>query len=237
VGLGDTYALMGDEAKARAEYRKAIVVNHDPADRLTYAIQSAMTWVRENKLTAADKAFAAAAEKAHRQNFGLIEAQAYYLMAMYQPEDSAALHRLGQAEAALEHQKNISQSDREEQRARILRWRAVRASQAGNSQLAEESLKQLETMANGSRSTVIPPSYHAAAGALLVAKQKYAEAIPHLQEDSYDPYSLQNLSRAYTETGDTDGSHAVDTKLLAINLPTMEQALVVIPARAKATGK
>ncbi len=42
LGLGDTYALMGDEAQARTEYDKAIRFAHNEADRLTYGMQRAM---------------------------------------------------------------------------------------------------------------------------------------------------------------------------------------------------
>ena len=65
LGLGDTYALMGNQAQARVEYDKAIQKAHTEADRLSYALQSATTWAREDNFAEADKAFAAVADKAH----------------------------------------------------------------------------------------------------------------------------------------------------------------------------
>src|SRR6266481_1748808 len=47
LGLGDTYALMGNQDQARIEYDKAIRFAHNEADRLSYSMQKAMTWVRE----------------------------------------------------------------------------------------------------------------------------------------------------------------------------------------------
>ena len=47
VGLGDTYALMGNQEQARIEYDKAIRFAHNEADRLSYTMQKAMTWVRD----------------------------------------------------------------------------------------------------------------------------------------------------------------------------------------------
>ena len=44
VGLGDTYALMGNQEQARVEYTKAIRYAHNEADRLAYSMQLAMTW-------------------------------------------------------------------------------------------------------------------------------------------------------------------------------------------------
>jgi tetratricopeptide (TPR) repeat protein len=55
VGLGDTYALMGNQDQARIEYDKAIRYAHNEADRLTYSMQKAMTWVRDGKFADADK--------------------------------------------------------------------------------------------------------------------------------------------------------------------------------------
>ena len=55
VGLGDTYALMGNQEQARSEYDKAIRFAHNEADRLSYGIQRAMTYVREGKYAEADK--------------------------------------------------------------------------------------------------------------------------------------------------------------------------------------
>ena len=103
LGLGDTYALMGNQAQARVEYEKAIQQAHTEADRLSYALQNATTWARENNFAEADKAFAAVAEKAHAAGFDLIEAQAHRMMSLYQTDDAEALKHLAAAEEALNH--------------------------------------------------------------------------------------------------------------------------------------
>jgi len=46
LGIGDTYSLMGDEERARAEYAKAIAGADSDADRVEFEMQSAMTYVR-----------------------------------------------------------------------------------------------------------------------------------------------------------------------------------------------
>jgi tetratricopeptide (TPR) repeat protein len=234
LGLGDTYALMGNESQARLEYAKAVQMAHTDADRLSYGLQSATTWARENNFVEADKAFATVVEKAHATKFDLIEAQAHRMMSMYQTDDAEALKHLALAEEAINHPtSNMSKADREDERARILRYRAVRAGHAGNQELATNTLKQLETMAGSTRSTAVQTSYHGAAGALLMNKQNVPEAIGHLEEDEDNPYSLELLSRAYATRGASDKQHEVDVKLRASNAPTMEQALVVPAARAR----
>src|ERR1700689_4475503 len=170
VGLGDTYALMGNQEQARIEYDKAIRFAHTEADRLTYGMQKAMTYVRDGNFAEADKDFLAIAEDAHAKEQDLQEAQALRHMAEYQPDDAIALKHLKLAEESLSHRPTISASDRDEELSRILRNRAVRAAAAGNQAVADQALHQLEAMANGSRNRVIQSSYHGAAGALLVGQ-------------------------------------------------------------------
>ena len=233
LGLGDTYALNDDQPRARAEYDKAIQGAHTDADRLDFSLQKAMTWAREANFAEADKAFAAVAEKAHADGFALQEAQAYRTMSMYQADDLQGLKDLQLAEDALTRPSQMAQSEREEERSRILRYRAVRAAHAGNMELAQKTLLQLEGMASGSRSTAIQKSYHGAAGTLLMEQKKAADAIPHLEEDSDNPCSLEMLARAYSETGDSDKMHEISARLAGTNLPTIEQAMVVPAARSK----
>jgi tetratricopeptide (TPR) repeat protein len=234
LGLADTYALMGNQVQARAEYDKAIQNAYTAADRVAYALQTATTWVRENNFAEADKAFAAVAEKAHALGFDLTEVQAHRMMSLYQTDDAEALKHLASAETALNHPTtSISQSDREDERARVLRYRAVRADHAGNHELAAQALQQLEALAGSTRSAVVQSSYHGAAGTLLMSQQKIQEAIVHLEEDEDNPYSLELLSRAYSITGAADKRHEIEVRLRASNAPTMEQALVVPAVRSR----
>ena len=173
LGLGDTYALMGNQEQARAEYDKAIRFAHNEADRLTYSMQKAMTYVRDGNYAEADKEYCRDRRNRPCQRTGLQEAQAYRHLAEYQTDDNVALKHLKLAEEALHHQATISASDRDEEMSRILRNRAVRAARAGNQPLADKSLHQLEALANGSRNRVIQSSYHGAAGTLLMDQKKY----------------------------------------------------------------
>ena len=88
-------------------------------------------------------------------------------------------------------------------------------------------------MANSSRNAVIQSSHHGAAGAVLMAQQKYAEAIPHLEEDPDDPFSMELLSHAYSQTDAKAKMHLVEAKLHGTNVPTLEQALVVMASKSK----
>jgi tetratricopeptide (TPR) repeat protein len=247
VGLGDTYALMGNQEQARVEYEKAIRYAHNEADRLTYSMQKAMTWVRDSKFAEADKAFEEIAQTAHAKDQDLQEAQAYRHLAEYQTDDNAALRYLNEAEESLGH-RTISKGDKDEELSRILRNRTVRAAHAGDSALADQSLKQLEALAASGRNRIVQSSYNGAAGTLLMSQKnmgrqdmgqkdidqkKIQEAISYLEEDQDNPFTMELLVQAYYQTGQSDKLAQAEARLRGTNVPTMEQALVVPAARLR----
>ena len=233
LGLGDTYALMGNQEQARIEYDKAIRFAHNEADRLTYAMQKAMTYVRDGNYAEADKQFQEIAETAHAKDQDLQEAQALRHMAEYQADDNIALKHLKLAEESLSHRPTISAGDRDEEMSRILRNRVVHASRAGNQVMADKSLKQLEQMASGSRNRVIQSSYQGAAGTLLMDQKKYEDAITHLEEDQDNPFTMELLVQAYYQANQSEKLHEIEVKLRGTNVPTIEQAVVVPAARLR----
>jgi len=227
LGVADTYAVMGREREAREEYDRAIVFAPSNADRVQRELQSAVTWIRENNRKQADRALGDVARHAHTAGLGRLEAEAHLIQAMFEPDGNAAIKQLQTAQDVLREEHQISASDRQEEQARILRVRAARLAEIQQMDSASKVVKQLETMAGTSRSQVIQLCYHGAAGAVLVAQAKFTEAIPHLQEGATDPESMRLLWRAYNSTGATSAAQAVASKLAALNLPTVEQALVV----------
>ena len=233
IGVADTYALMGNQAQARAEYDTAIRFAHNESDRLNYEMQKAMTYVRDGNYAEADKQYLDIATTAHNKEHDLQEAQALRHMAEYQADDIIALKHLKLAEESLGHRSTVSPSDRDEELSRILRTRVVHASRSGNTALADKSLQQLESLASGSRNRVIQSSYQGAAGSLLIDQKKYQDAIAHLEEDQDNPFTMELLVQAYYQTEQIDKLHEIEAKLRGTNVPTMEQALVVPAARTK----
>jgi tetratricopeptide (TPR) repeat protein len=237
VGLADTYALMGNQEQARIEYEKAIRYAHTEADRLTYSMQNAITWVRDGKFAEADKAFLEIAQAAHAKDQDLQEAQAYRHLAEYQTDDHAALKYLQEAEESLGH-RSISKGEKDEEMSRVLRNRAVRAAHAGDQALADQSLKQLETMASAGRNRVVQSSYNGAAGTLLmnqkdIDQKKFEEAISYLEEDQDNPFTMELLVQAYYQTNQPEKLAQAEARVRGTNVPTIEQALVVPAARLR----
>lgn len=227
LGVADTYAVMGREADAREEYAKALMFVSSENDRVEYELQSALTWIRENNHKQVDKSLHEVARHAHSVGLAKLEAEANRIMAMSAPDYKDALHHLKAAEHALDEGHPISKSDREEERSLVLKVAALRAAQSQSMEAASKAVAQLESMASQSRSQVIQLAYHSAAGAVLVEQGKYAEAIPHLEEDTEGPESMQLLWNAYRQTGAQEDAKLLAARLAGINEPTVEQALVV----------
>jgi hypothetical protein len=70
---------------------------------------------------------------------------------------------------------------------------------------------------------------------ILAAKQKWLEAIPHLEEDVKDPFSMELLVSAYRKAGLPAKAERTTRELAALNTPSVEQALVVPEFRARKT--
>ena len=236
MGLADTYALQGDEERARAEYMRCNQQAEMSEDRILCRLQYPITYVREKNYRAADQAFASAAQWARVHDLGLAEAQAHRMMAMYQEDDGAALKQLDRAAAVLGEHASVSKSDHQDEMARILRWRVVRATHAGNARAAAEALNQLQGMADRNPSEIVQRSYDAAAGAKLMADGKPAEAIPHLREDVKDAFSMALLVKAYEQTGDQAMAATERNELANLHLPTIDGAIVKAGLRSDASG-
>ncbi len=227
LGLGDTYALMGEQAKARAEYTKAIATG-SPVQKVLWSLQAAATYVREGDLAAADKAFDAVAEQAHAKDFANLESEAYRSMSYYQLEGSASLRLLAKAEAVLKEDHKVPQSLLNQELAAVLRTRVERALTDKNQELAAATLKQLQTLADSNGADgIIEDALHGAAGAVALAAGKFAEAVNHFEEDDSNAISMRSLIFAYEKNGQQGNARRLAAKLAALNVPLIEQAVVV----------
>ena len=126
--LGETYSLMGDQEQARKEYEKAIQEAPNNGTKAEYLQKFALTYVREKKYADADASYLEAASKAHAMEQWIWEARAYRVMAMYEPDPTAALKNLDQADVLLAAAAGkIAQLDLDEEKAHVLRVRVERA--------------------------------------------------------------------------------------------------------------
>ena len=161
-----------------------------------------------------------------------MEAESHRVLAVYEKDYKSAMKQLQAAQAALEHGHEMSLTEKTEEQARLLRVKVVRSAEAQSFEVAAEAVKQLESMVQKSRSQVVHYSYEASTGALLLAQGKYAEAISHLEEDAENPLTIRLLWKAYSMTGATAQAEQIGAKLVNLNVPTAEQAVVVPRFRA-----
>jgi len=224
--LGETYSLMGEEKQARKEYAKAIQQAPNAGVKAEYMQKLALTYVREKKYADADASYLDAAAKAHATEQWIWEVRAHRVMAMYTPDQSAAMRNLDQADALLAAVAGkVAQADVDEERAHIWRVRAERALAAGDPNTAQRLVDELEQMASAGATVNTRRTCHGAAGTLLVDQKKYAEAIPHLEEDSANPLSMKLLISAYRQTGAFEDAAALSKKLLGWKVPGIEEVL------------
>lgn len=227
AGLGDTYALMGEEAKAREEYAVAMAKATTRVESISFALQSATTYVREQDFAGADAAFLAAAREARSKDVGTLEAEAYRMMSVYQKDNAKAMDLLKRAADVLQESHGMSPAAREQELALILRTRAGRAVHDGSMAAAQAALKQLATLAASNDNGRVQFAYSGAAGAVLLAQGKYQEAISRLEEDDKNPFSMQRLIVAYEKTGAKADAQRLTERLSRYYDPSVEQAVVV----------
>jgi tetratricopeptide (TPR) repeat protein len=234
VGVASTYALMGEEAQARAQYLVAIKGTKERSTQINYRILWAMTYYRENKPRLAREAFEKVDTEAHQAGLIVQEAEIHRAMALFNPDPASALKDLDEARADLSETRksNLLPGDRDNELALILQARAFIAVNAGNSEAAQGSLKLLGNMAQTSRSTPVQEAYHSANGAVLYLQGDYAGAIAELQEDPQNPLSLRLLNEAQSKAGQPADARKTLETLAAISDERMETAFAVPPAHA-----
>ena len=235
LGLADTFALMGQEDKARAQYDIAIQHAYTRAYAVEWKLRWAATYLREKRFSDADAAFQVAAKMAHENSVGILEAEAYRMMALYHKDEASSKQWLQKAKESLEHPHDTSRGARQEALGLIDRAIIQDAILHGHLAEAEAALSQLSKMAQESNNPNLDITFHASAGMILAAKQKWLEAIPHLEEDAKDRFSMELLVNAYQKAGLPAKAERIARELAALNTPSVEQALVVPEFRAKRT--
>lgn len=234
VGVASTYALMGDQKKARAQYLVAIKGTKEKSTQINYRILWAMTYYRENKPRVAREEFLKVDAEAHQAGLPVQEAEIHRITALFNPDPVSALKDLDESRSDLSSASSKTKllpGERDVELASILQTTAFVAVSAGKTDKAEAALKLLAEMAETSRSTPVQNSYHSANGAVLYAKGDYAGAISELQEDPQNPLSLRLLAEAQTKAGQAVDAQKTLELLAGISDERVETAFAAPQAR------
>ena len=233
AGIASTYALMGDEKRARQEYLVALKGTKERPTQLGYKILWAMTYYRENQPRRARQEMLTLVAEAHTEGLAVQEAEIHRSMALFNPSAISAVKDLDAAKAVLFESHKILPGDWEIESATILQTRAYLAVGAKKPALAQAALKPLEEMARTSRSVPVQNAYHSANGAVLFAQGNYAAAIPELQEDAQNPLSLKLLAEAQAKAGQSADAQKTLSTLAAVSDERVETAFAAPQARAE----
>jgi hypothetical protein len=131
---------------------------------------------------------------------------------------------LDRAEQVIESAKAISESDRQDEAARILCERAEADARHGLFADAEQSLEALEKMASQVTSSTVQHASDEAHGAVRVYEGKFQEAIPALERDHDNVFSQFRLAYAARKIGDVNLAKEHLAEVAQYRQPTPEQA-------------
>ncbi|HYX53901.1 MAG TPA: hypothetical protein VE783_10660 [Candidatus Limnocylindrales bacterium] len=227
AGIGDTFAVMGEQAKARSAYADAISHAQTRVQSVSFALQSAATFTRDQEFGKADASFEEVARQAHDQELGILEAEAWRIMSVYQKDNGKAIKLLSRAEAVLGEKHKMSAAAREQELALILRTRVGRSVHDGSMHDALASLKRMQQLVATNNDGRVRSAFSGAQGAVLMAQGKFEEAIAQLEEDDKNAFSMQRLIVAYDKTGQKDKAARMKQRLAKYYEPSIEQAVVV----------
>jgi tetratricopeptide (TPR) repeat protein len=206
LGIGNDNALLGKQDLAREEYAKApVVMEFAPLSKLNCQTPSAITYAREGNVQQAQAQLKALLEEATKLQRNACRSFIHQDLALLAESQANAFQHLDEAEAVLQGPGAMSEADRIEQLARILRLRARLAAEAGNLQLANATVARLQTMVQDNPSNnAVERAYNGANGALLAAESKIDAAVEALQEDPEDPFSLAKLAELLAASGNAE---------------------------------
>lgn len=223
IGLGDTSAMMGDFARARDEYAKALALSTNNGDRFHIQYQKALLNFREGKFNEGLQTLTDLERQAHaaQEPYAEFEIQEAHALLLVAPREQ--LQKLREIEQAFAAPiKGMNESDRNASLASI--WRdEVRVLALHNQlDLAQEPVHQLENLAAKSRDLVVENCYESARGFVLFAQKDFANAADELSADPSSPLTLKWLAIARQQAGDDKNAEAAKLRLKFLRAPTVE---------------
>jgi predicted Zn-dependent protease len=227
IGLGDTRTLMGDYAKARTEYDKAVAMATNSRDRFHAQFEKAMVNFWEGKPEEGRQMLDTLLEQARAQKDPYAQFEIGFASADLAPKTAARLEKLRALEAVFEKQvTGMTEPDRHLSWATIVREEARLASLSGQTNPAQEAVAKLERVASDTHDLVVANSYESARGYLLFAQGDFASAVDELGTDPHSPLALQQLAVAQERLGNAAAAESARGRLKYQRAPTVEWFLV-----------
>jgi hypothetical protein len=144
---------------------------------------------------------------------------------------------LARADQVLKEAKAISESDRQEEHALLLRERAEAAGRRGLFAEADVAIAQLEAMASETSSSAIQHALNGAKGAVLVYEGNCDQAVPLLERDNENVFSLFRLASVGHKNGSGQLTEATLATIRAFQEPTPEQEFIATAVQLTTASK
>ncbi len=215
-GLGDTYAIMGDQEKARAEYAKCLNLKEASRESLLCRQMNAYTWIRENKLAEARKYLDEFIATMHKEGQTVYEVEAMQALAFIAPDANSAIAELDRAATEIQADKNVPKVNRLEITARIYAHKVRVAALAGDKNLGQKAMQQLDQFVNDSPDPMMQAALKGGHGAWFYGLKRYEEAVSDLQDDQNNPFSKMLLAKCYEAMGKHKEADEVRQSLLTL---------------------
>ncbi|MGO9087257.1 MAG: tetratricopeptide repeat protein, partial [Candidatus Sulfotelmatobacter sp.] len=235
LGLGDTYALIGEEKRAREEYEKCSSVG-PVSVRLDCRKMSIYTYVREGNDEEAAKLLVDFAQQMHSVKRISLELESLIALGLIAKKPDAAFGYFDQAIAAAKASKTIPPSDREETIARVMAYKVRIASASGETETAQKVQAELEAMEASTKDPNVYAAMRGARGALLYYEEKYDEASNALQDDANDMFSMLLLTRCYEHQGKKAAGDGLKKSIVEDHTMDIDLALVQREIKGRLSG-
>jgi tetratricopeptide (TPR) repeat protein len=227
IGLGDTYALMGNFANADSQYRKALAIATNNRDRLHIEYQQALLLFWQGKNAEGLQKLSALEQKAHTLHEPYAEFEIQEAHALLLPTSKEQLQKLSEVEKGyLSPVVGMIESDRNPSLAAIWRDEVRVLTEQNELDKAQEVVAKLEKLAAKSRDLIVENCYESARGYVFFAQKDYSSAADELSADPHSPVTTKLLVLARKKAGDTRNADAAELHLKFQRAPTVEWYLV-----------
>ena len=216
LGLGDTYALMGQQERARTEYSACSSRQIEARISILCRQMAAYSYIREKNMDVAKKQlgeFIAAMQKESQTAFAV---DAMLAIAFSATDVSSAFDSLDQARVDVLADHSMPEAQSDELLARIMAHKVRVAVLAGDAARARRSIAELQAFKQ-SADPVIQAAWKGGNGAWLYSQEKYEDAISELQDDAENPFSQLMLTKAYQAAGNQQMASQTRESLLSLH--------------------
>jgi tetratricopeptide (TPR) repeat protein len=219
LGLGDTYALMGDQERARSEYAKCSGGQIEARISIACRQMAAYSHIREKNLNAARKQLEGFIATMRKEGQTAFAVDAMLAIAFSATDVSSAFNSLDQATVDVQADRSMPEAERDELVARIMAHKVRVAVLAGEAARAQRSIAELQAFKQ-SPDPLIQAAWKGGNGSWLYSQKKYEDAISELQDDAGNPFSQLMLVKAYQAAGNEQA--ASETKESVLNLHRLD---------------